>query len=612
MLVESEGASAATYDPDESPEHGDAADRYDNLAVDKYIYLQRARACARVTIPYLFPPQGHSSATNYYTPFQGIGADGVNNLSAKLVLALFPPGEPFFKLSLSEQALKELEAKSGDEDEQADLRGKFEDALSHIEESVVNELESRGARIAQTESVRQLLVAGNALIEVRPDNRLLCHRLENYVIRRDVDGDPVEIIVRQTLKRQSLPPEASRVVDHVERTKGKKNGAGLGPAALGVDMAAADRATTFDGGAVDLFTIACVGLNEDRSPRRWEFHQEIMGRKIPGTDGTWPLDNPGFIPLCWYRIQGEHYGRGFVEEYLGDLNSLEALTQAFVEYAGIAVQVKFGVDETGVTEIKDLANTPNGAFLNAAVQDGKFKDVGVLTIDKQADLQSAMEVAEKITQRLNGAFMKTDQIPRDAERVTAEEIRMLAKALEDRLGGSYSILSQEFQRPLVNRVILNMEKAKKIARLPKGMVRPTVVAGLEGLGREAGLQKLDTLIQGLAEAFGPQAVAQYINVGAYVTRRGAMLGVDMTGLVKSDDQLQQEAQAAQKQDMVNKLGPHMIKAASDQAKSMRDNPNSPVDSQPGGVAGALQQQVGAAQGGVPGNTAFPSSPAPSQ
>ena len=61
-------------------------------------FLRRARLAASYTIPYLVPPDSNGPTTDYPTPFQGVGARGVNNLSSKLLLALLPPNSPFFRL----------------------------------------------------------------------------------------------------------------------------------------------------------------------------------------------------------------------------------------------------------------------------------------------------------------------------------------------------------------------------------------------------------------------------------------------------------------------------------------------------------------------------------
>ena len=47
----------------------------------------------------------------------------------------------------------------------------------------------------------------------------------------------------------------------------------------------------------------------------------------------------------------------------------------------------------------------------------------------------------------------TAAIQRDAERVTAEEIRVMAQDLEEALGNYYSIMCKEFQKAYVNSTI---------------------------------------------------------------------------------------------------------------------------------------------------------------
>ena len=70
---------------------GTAEARYRQLEQTRQSYLDRARDCSELTIPSLIPPDVHNETSDLYTPFQGIGARGVNNLASKLSLALMPP-----------------------------------------------------------------------------------------------------------------------------------------------------------------------------------------------------------------------------------------------------------------------------------------------------------------------------------------------------------------------------------------------------------------------------------------------------------------------------------------------------------------------------------------
>ena len=145
----------------------------------------------------------------------------------------------------------------------------------------------------------------------------------------------------------------------------------------------------------------------------------------------------------------------------------------------------------------------------------------------------------------------------------------MAGELEDALGGVYSILAQEFQFPLVNRVMDRMTKQKKLPALPKGVVTPAIVTGVEALGRGHDLNKFNALMQALAP-LGPQVIAQYMNPGDYINRVGTSLGIDMMGLVKSPEQIaqeQQQAQQAQQQqqmmDLAGKAVPGAVKGIAD-------------------------------------------------
>jgi hypothetical protein len=130
--------------------------------------------------------------------------------------------------------------------------------------------------------------------------------------------------------------------------------------------------------------------------------------------------------------------------------------------------------------------------------------------------------------------------------------------LEASLGGVFATLSEELSLPLVNLVLTSMLKRKKLRKLPKGIVRPIIVTGLDALGRGQDLQKLDFFLAGIRDSLGPQAIAQYLDVQGYLTRRASSLGLDLNGLVKSQEQLQAEQQQMQQMAMMEKLGPSVV------------------------------------------------------
>ena len=88
---------------------GTAQGRYQSCMLDREVFLERARDSSELTLPTLIPPKSASNVTRYPTPYQGIGARGVNNLASKLLLALVPPNSPFFRMKIDDFVIKELE-----------------------------------------------------------------------------------------------------------------------------------------------------------------------------------------------------------------------------------------------------------------------------------------------------------------------------------------------------------------------------------------------------------------------------------------------------------------------------------------------------------------------
>ena len=47
-------------------------------------------------------------------------------------------------------------------------------------------------------------------------------------------------------------------------------------------------------------------------------NKELEGEIVPGSEGSYPKNKSPFLALRFTHIDGEDYGRGFVEEYIGE------------------------------------------------------------------------------------------------------------------------------------------------------------------------------------------------------------------------------------------------------------------------------------------------------
>lgn len=476
-----------------------ASKRYTTLSVDRQRFLSRAWDGSEVTIPFILP-RDLTKNQDLPTPYQGIGARGVNNLAAKLLLTLFPPNSPFFKFQIDDFTLGELQAE----------RAPIEEGLNAMERAVMDEVEAQSMRVPIHECLRHLIITGNALVFVSPENKVRVLHLDQYVTRRDPQGEVLEIIVKEEMSRELF----FDIFGHRPPSDNDESGDDRKP--------------------LDLYTVI------KRKGGKVIIHQEVNDQVIPKTHSEVPKEKSPWLALRFSSIDGEDYGRGFVEEYLGDLRALEGLSKAILEGSAAAARAIFLVRPNGTTKLKTISQAPN-----LAVRQGSAEDVSVLQMQKFNDFRVAQETIGTTERRLAAAFLLNQSVQRDAERVTAEEIRFLANELETTLGGIYSLLSHELQLPLVHRIIARLEKTKKLPQLPKGTVKPVIITGFEALGRGNDANKLATFLQTASGILGPEAVIGYTNLSDALKRLGTGFGIDMKGLIKTEQEVQQEQQQAQ-------------------------------------------------------------------
>lgn len=516
------------------PNNVTAANRYTQLEADRNPFLLRARACATLTIPSLQPPEGATGSTILPTPYQSLGARGVNFTAAKLVLALFPPNAPFFRMEVDDFTLEKVTQQPG-------MRAEVEKALNRVERAVTTEIEQQAIRVSAHEALRHLINSGNVLCYLPPDGGMRVFHLDKYVVARDPMGNVLEIIVKEHVSPTSIKGVLAALLTPAE-----------------IDAKTGDHKSM------------CLYTRVWRNGNHFRVQQEIEGKVVPGSEGSYPIEKTPWLPLRWTKIDGENYGRGHVEEYFGDLVSLESLTKSIVEGSAVSAKVVFLVNPNGVTNAKLVTEAESGAVLA-----GRKEDISTMQVEKFADFQITFKAVEDIAERISYAFMLNSAVQRNGERVTAEEIRYVASELDDSFGGVYSILSQDFQYRLVTCLIARMERAKKLPPLPKDLVKPTITTGLEALGRGQDLTKLQTFLSILGP-LGPEAIATYMNVDDFITRAGTSLGLDMDGLVKTPDQIAQAQQMQTANMAMQKLGPKGMDIVRDQMKpGQQGAPNGP-------------------------------------
>jgi hypothetical protein len=258
-------------------------------------------------------------------------------------------------------------------------------------------------------------------------------------------------------------------------------------------------------------------------------YQEVTGEIIPGTYKTYKEDTLPYIPLRWTASSEDYYGRGIVEQYLGDLRRLEGLSQLIVEGAGVQAKTIYGLRPGAQVKIDDLNNAYNGDVILGNLE----TDVTTWRTDKSSDFNIPLQVMQQLEGRVSRAFMMLSGQVRDSERTTATEVRATAAELEATLGGTFSVLAAELQLPLIRLIMGEINKGAN------KLVSPTIVTGTSAISREKDLNNLQTMLQVMA-SLGEQTIAEYLDVEGYLRSVSIALGFDPSAMVKDSEQRQAE------------------------------------------------------------------------
>ena len=481
-----------------------AKSRYDNLSSDRSQFLTEAEDATKLTLPYLI--RGHEDyqkgMKQLKTPWQSVGAKGVVALASKLSLSLVPPQTSFFKLQLDESQLGE---QFGPE-----VKSELDLSFAKIERTILDAIAASDDRVVIHQALQHLVVGGNALIFMGKTG-LKLYPLNRYVIERDGNGQVIEIITKERINKDLIPSYYEIMPERLVKDQDEEEE------------------------ECDVYTHC------KRDNNRFVWHQEVHDKRIPGSQGKAPIDSTPWLPLRFNTVDGEAYGRGRVGQFIGDLKSLEALSQAIVEGSAAAAKVVFTVSPSATTKPQTLAAAGNGAIVQ-----GRPDDIGVIQVGKTADFATALQHMQTLEKRLNEAFLILSV--RQSERTTAEEVRMTQMELEQQLGGLFGLLTIEFLVPYLNRKLSIFQKTGEIPRIPKGMVKPIIVAGINSLGRGQDVQALGGFLGTIAQTMGPDAIMQYINPDEVIKRLAAAQGIDVLNLVKSMEERQQEEQQAVQQE----------------------------------------------------------------
>ena len=162
----------------------------------------------------------------------------------------------------------------------------------------------------------------------------------------------------------------------------------------------------------------------------------------------------------------------------------------------------------------------------------------MLQFQNQAGLQLTAAELDRQSRELGLAFLLGSSTVRDSERTTAYEIQRNQEELEGALGGVFSQLNQTMQARRLRRLIIQMRANAQLPNWPEGMVEPTILTGLEALGREADVTRVQSALMFLQGM--PPDVLAYVKWTELLGK--AFYGLNLPDAVRTEAEMQQVQQ----------------------------------------------------------------------
>ena len=146
------------------------------------------------------------------------------------------------------------------------------------------------------------------------------------------------------------------------------------------------------------------------------------------------------------------------------------------------------------------------------------------------------------------------------------------------------MLTVDILVPYLDSKLSVYQKTGDITRIPKGLVRPAIVAGINAIGRGQDRESLGAFLMTIAQTMGPEAIQTYVNPEEVIKRLAAAQGIDVLNLVRSMQEVQAEQQAAMQQqqqlELTKQAGQLASAPVNDPSKNPQLNGQQSTEAQP--------------------------------
>ena len=451
--------------------------RFKDMDMDsqKQEIVSRAeRFYAPWTLPWVFKDPGNTTSLKQGPDmYVDIGAMLVNSLAASIIDVMFPNDRPFFSLKLNQDYKTKIsESENADE-----LTGIVNKELKQLEEASLNRFNLTEYRPKALQALKLLIITGNALKYQTSENKPVIYDLNSYSVSRDYTGDIYEIIHKDTRVFSTLPEIYQ---DHYLKNQP-------------LEERHLDK-------QIDIYTYYRRKQDNFESIRSVGKHTYL-----PSFKRYTKTDLP-CIPLTWTTPYNSSYGVGLVQDSEIIFDDLNITNRSLKHLTRLMSKITVLISPESVLTKDAYTTSKHGDVLI-----GNPEEIGVLGMDTFNQIQALTDIRKQIEQKLNMIFLFHIGLRRDAERVTAEEIRYFASELQKGFSEFYSVVSKVWLKKEAEYLI------QQNTPIGFDLLEIEITTGIESLSREGQVMNVMKSFEALAAlAAVPPEIMQHINLKKYL------------------------------------------------------------------------------------------------
>ena len=300
-----------------------AKSRWTHLDGVRSAFIDRCQRYSQLTLRKLCSEEGYDQNTDENKlDWQSIGATLVNHIANKLMLTMFSPSRPNFRLEPTEKLSEEARGAGLTPEDLGAL-------LSQAERKAMRVIDKNKVRPKLYETLKHLVVTGNALL--RRDGDIRAMGIKNYCVRRSISGRMIELVIREQLQFDELEEEVQDSV-RMQKEKCEEH--------------------------VEFF----IWVKFQKG--KYYVTQWVDDILLPEAfNGNYTEEDLPYHALTWDLSDRANYGTGLVEEYSGELEALSTLSEAMVQAAVLASEYRWLLNPAGATNHRDLMDSENGSVL---------------------------------------------------------------------------------------------------------------------------------------------------------------------------------------------------------------------------------------------------------